>query len=135
VVYVTDALASYERRRLIEQKVPFLVPSNQLYLPNLGIDLREYFRKPPTAPETALSPATQAMLIAVLLRKPWCPEWQPAEVLGSLGYTPMTLSRAVKELTAAGSRHRDIAYCGQDAIPAHRAHGRGDVGTSQAADT
>ena len=102
VVYVTGALASYERKRLIEQKVPFLVPGNQLYLPDLGIDLREYFRKPPAAPDTALSPATQAMLIAVLLRRPWRAEWQPAEVVNELGYTAMTLSRAVKELTAAG---------------------------------
>lgn len=101
-VYVTGALASYDRRRLIEQKVPFLVPGNQLYLPDLGIDLREYFRKPPAAPDTALSPATQAMLITVLLRKPWRAEWQPAEVVSELGYTAMTLSRAVKELTAAG---------------------------------
>jgi len=102
VVYVTRTLASYERKRLIEQKVPFLVPGNQLYLPDLGIDLREYFRKPTVAAQTALSPATQAMLIAVLLRRPWRAEWQPAEVVGELGYTPMTLSRAVKELTAAG---------------------------------
>jgi len=102
VVYVTGALASYERKRLIEQKVPFLVPGNQLYLPDLGIDLREYFRKPPAAPDTALSPATQALLITVLLRKPWRAEWQPAEVVSELGYTAMTLSRAVKELTAAG---------------------------------
>lgn len=102
VVYVTRTLASYERKRLIEQKVPFLVPGNQLYLPDLGIDLREYFRKPPAAPDAALSPATQAMLIAVLLRRPWRAEWQPAEVVGELGYTAMTLSRAVKELTAAG---------------------------------
>ena len=102
VVYVTRTLASYERKRLIEQKVPFLVPGNQLYLPDLGIDLREYFRKPTAAAQTALSPATQAMLIAVLLRRPWRAEWQPAEVVGELGYTPMTLSRAVKELTTAG---------------------------------
>jgi len=102
VVYVIRTLASYERKRLIEQKVPFLVPGNQLYLPDLGIDLREYFRKPTAAAQTALSPATQAMLIAVLLRRPWRAEWQPAEVVGELGYTPMTLSRAVKELTAAG---------------------------------
>ena len=102
VVYVTGALASYERKRLIEQKVPFIVPGNQLYLPDLGIDLREYFRQRPTAPDTTLSPATQAMLIAVLLRKPWRAEWQPAEVINDLGYTAMTLSRAVKELTAAG---------------------------------
>ena len=102
VVYVTGTLASYERKRLIEQKVPFLVPGNQLYLPDLGIDLREYFRKPPATPDAALSPATQAMLISVLLREPWHTEWQPAEVVSNLGYTAMTLSRAVKELTAAG---------------------------------
>ena len=102
VVYVTAALASYERKRLIEQNVPFMVPGNQLYLPDLGIDLREYFRQRPAAADTALSPATQAMLIVVLLRKPWRAEWQPAEVVTDLGYTAMTLSRAVKEITAAG---------------------------------
>ena len=102
VVYVTGALASYERKRLIEQKVPFIVPGNQLYLPDLGIDLREYFRQRPQLPDTALSPATQAMLITALLRKTWQADWQPAEVVTELGYTPMTLSRAVKELTTAG---------------------------------
>jgi hypothetical protein len=102
VVYVTGALASYERKRLIEQKVAFIVPGNQLYLPDLGIDLREYFRRSPDAPGGALSPATQAMLIAVLLRGPWHAEWQPAEVAKGLGYSAMTLSRAVKELTATG---------------------------------
>ena len=53
-VYVTDALASYERRRLIEQNVPFIVPGNQLYLPDLGLDLREYFRQRTPATEAAL---------------------------------------------------------------------------------
>ncbi len=101
VVYVTDALASYERRRLIEQKVPFIVPGNQLYLPDLALDLREYFRKRSAAAQTALSPSAQAMLITALLHQPWQAEWQPAKVAVALGYTPMTLSRAVKELTAA----------------------------------
>ncbi|HOP90881.1 MAG: hypothetical protein KBE90_10140 [Ottowia sp.] len=101
-VYVTDALASYERRRLIEQNVPFIVPGNQLYLPDLGLDLREYFRQRTPATEAALSPSAQAMLITALLRQPWQPDWQPSRVAAALGYTPMTLSRAVKELTAAG---------------------------------
>lgn len=101
-VYVTDALASYDRRRLIEQKVPFIVPGNQLYLPDLGLDLREYFRQRAPATEAALSPSAQAMLITALLRQPWQPDWQPSKVAVALGYTPMTLSRAVKELTAAG---------------------------------
>lgn len=101
VIYVTDALASYERKRLVEQQVPFLVPGNQLYLPDLGIDLREYFRQAHKAPAAALSPATQALLIAALLHKPWRADWKPAEIVENLGYTPMTLSRAVRELTAA----------------------------------
>jgi len=42
------------------------------------------------------------MLIAVLLRQPWRAQWQPVEVVSDLGYTAMTLSRAVKEITAAG---------------------------------
>jgi DNA-binding MarR family transcriptional regulator len=100
-VYVTEALASYERRRLIEYKVPFIVPGNQLYLPDLGLDLREYFRQRTAAAE-ALSPSTQAMLISALLRQPWTGEWRPTAVARELGYTPMTLSRVVKELTAAG---------------------------------
>ncbi|MDO8275484.1 MAG: hypothetical protein Q7T22_08205 [Serpentinimonas sp.] len=101
-VYVTDALASYDRRRLIEQKVPFIVPGNQLYLPDLGLDLREYFRQRAPAMEAALSPSAQAMLITALLRQPWQSDWLPSKVAVPLGYTPMTLSRAVKELTAAG---------------------------------
>lgn len=101
-VYVTDALASYERRRLIVQKVPFIVPGNQLYLPDLGLDLREYFRQRAPATEAALSPSAQAMLITALLRQPWQPDWQPSRIATQLGYTPMTQSRAVKELTAAG---------------------------------
>jgi hypothetical protein len=101
-VFVTDALASYDRRRLIEQKVPFIVPGNQLYLPDLGLDLREYFRQRAPAAEATLSPSAQAMLITALLHQPWQSEWQPSRVAAVLGYTPMTLSRAVKELTAAG---------------------------------
>ncbi|MBP3982428.1 hypothetical protein J8G26_17120 [Acidovorax sp. JG5] len=102
VVYVTEALASYERKRLITQKVPFIVPGNQLYLPDLGLDLREYFRQRPNSADVPLSPSAQAMLITALLRPRWEAEWHPAETAATLAYTPMTLSRAVRELVAAG---------------------------------
>jgi hypothetical protein len=103
VLYVTEKLASYERRRLVAQRVPFLVPGNQLYLPDLGVDLREYFRHSARATtDTTLSPATQALLIAHWLRMPWRDEWLPAHDVATLGYTPMTLTRCVRELTTAG---------------------------------
>jgi len=102
VLYVVEALASYERKRLVEQKVPFVVPGNQLYLPDLGLDLREYFRQRTPAAEGALSPSAQALLIAALLRRPWQAEWQPSAIGNALGYTAMTVSRVVRELTAGG---------------------------------
>lgn len=102
VVYVTPALASYERRWLIEQKIPFIVPGNQLYLPDLGLDLREYFRQRSKPADSVLSPSAQAMLITALLHQPWQAEWQASRLAHPLGYTPMTLSRAGKELAAAG---------------------------------
>ncbi len=100
-VFVAQAMNSYQRKRLITQHVPFIVPGNQLYLPDLGIDLREYFRTRQLPPEKGMSPATQALLISALLN-PWRTEVHPAELGERLGYTPMTLSRAVRELKAAG---------------------------------
>jgi hypothetical protein len=101
VVFAVSALASYERRRLVEQRVPFVVPGNQLYLPDLGIDFREYFRQPQGAVD-AFTPASQALFIAALLRREWQGVWQPAALTTTLGYTTMTLTRAVRELTIAG---------------------------------
>lgn len=103
VLYATGSLASYERKRLIEHKVPFVVPGNQLYLPDLGLDLREHFRRAAErTPDTRLSPSTQALLIAHLLARPWEPVWHPATAARALNYTPMTASRAANELVVAG---------------------------------
>jgi hypothetical protein len=102
VVYVVDALSSYERRRLVEQKIPFIVPGNQLYLPMLGVDFRERFRRRPEAEGRSLSPATQAVLINALMRKVGQADWAPADIAAELGYGAMTASRAAGELAASG---------------------------------
>lgn len=47
LIYVRAQVTAYNRKRLIEQNVPFIVPGNQMYLPMLAIDLREHFRKGP----------------------------------------------------------------------------------------
>jgi hypothetical protein len=100
-IYVTTALASYERRRLIAQRIPFIVPGNQMFVPPLAVDLREYFRERPDNTSSALSPATQALLFTALLRT-WEGEVHPERLNQRFGYTPMTVSRATRELQAAG---------------------------------
>ncbi len=101
-ILLLPELSSFERRRLIEQQTPFIVPGNQLYLPDLALDLREYFRQRRTTSRAALSPATQALLICALLRQPWQSDWRAADDASRLGYTPMTVSRVAAELQGAG---------------------------------
>lgn len=100
VIYVAPAVSAYNRKRLIEQKVPFVVPGNQMYLPPLGIDLREHFRKIRLA-TPRFSPSTQAVVLHALL----CGAEQsctPSGMANRLGYTVMTLTRAFDEVESAG---------------------------------
>jgi len=102
LVMCFESLTSYERRYLIEQKISFLVLGNQLFLMELGIDLREYFYRRKEAPTLELNPATQAMLLWFLQNHPLSSEWSPSEVAPVLQYTSMTASRAVNELVGLG---------------------------------
>ncbi|MFV1966901.1 MAG: hypothetical protein ACC628_15860 [Pirellulaceae bacterium] len=98
IIYVRDHLAAYERKQLIAQKVPFLVPGNQLYLPMLGIDLREHFRSLHRAAPT-LSPAAQAVVLHLLLQSDQ-EIHTPAELAERLGYTKMSMTRVFNEMEA-----------------------------------
>lgn len=101
VIFCPATLASYERRNLIRYRMPFIVPGKQMYLPHLGIDLRErVLQKPVTV--ARLSPSSQALLIWSLLNLPTQEEWAPADAAAALVYTPMAASRAARELEAAG---------------------------------
>jgi len=98
VIYVRERVTPYNRKRLITQKVPFIIPGNQLYLPMLGIDLREHFRK--IHRETPkFSPATQVVLLHVLLRDTEI-ILTPKKLTKLLRYSAMTMTRVFNELEA-----------------------------------
>ncbi len=96
-VFVAEALEAFNRKRLIEHKVPFIVPGNQLYLPDLGIDFREQLRalkeKPPFLSSTA-----QLLLLAYLLKIPSITNWTATGLAQSLDSSKMTMSRAIDDL-------------------------------------
>jgi len=96
IIYVRQSISAYSRTRLIEHKIPFIVPDNQLYLPDLGLDLREHMNKLRSAPEP-LSPSTQALVLYVLNKRFYGP-LTADRFKKILGYTPMTFSRALNEL-------------------------------------
>lgn len=100
VVYVRARVTAYNRKRLIEHKLPFVVPGNQMYLPMLGIDLREHFKKLRTETQE-FSPSTQALAIHVLLQGTTKRIFTPAEMAQCLGYSAMTMTRAFDALESA----------------------------------
>lgn len=100
VVFVFARIRPDTRQRLIGAGIPFVVPGTQLYLPMLGVSLRERFQpRPPEA--TQLSPSAQVLLLHTLLGRDRAAD-TPTKIAGSLGYTPMAMVRAFNRLEAAG---------------------------------
>jgi len=100
-VLVAGDLAPYVRNRLVERRIPFVVPGRQIHWPDLGIAIRKRAAQAPAAAPEAFSPATQAFLVALLARRLQIDA--PARILAhQLGYTPMTMSRVMNELEGAG---------------------------------
>ncbi|MBS3808966.1 MAG: hypothetical protein KGY38_02275 [Desulfobacterales bacterium] len=99
-IFLGKSLSPFNRKRLIGYKVPFIVPDNQMYLPDLGLDLREHFIKAGSK-AGAFSPATQAVVVYVLAQKQ-IDSVTPKELAEKLGYSMMSMSRAVDEIEAAG---------------------------------
>ena len=93
VIYVTASITSYDRKRLIERRLAFIVPDNQVFMPELGLVLREYARRDHRGPVEKMSPSAQAMLLVALRENEWARTWEPSAMAARLGYTPMTASR------------------------------------------
>lgn len=100
VVYVRNAITSYNRKRLIEHHIPFIVPGNQMYLPMLGIDLREYHKRVKKK-RNEFTPSTQVLVLYSLLNKDYG-VFTPGVMSTHLGYSAMTMTRSFDQLEAAG---------------------------------
>ena len=96
VIYSRLNISSLDRKRLIERKIPFIIPGNQMYLPMLGIDLREYFRQHHDDVDK-FSPATTATLLLLLNEAP-VREYEASDLAERLDYSKMTMSRSLNEL-------------------------------------
>lgn len=96
---IAEELMAYVRQRLVERKVPFVVPGLQLNWPELGLALQARRKKKSLIAVDTVSPATQAVLIYALTGGIQEPTTQKKLAI-RLGYTTMSMSRALDEIEA-----------------------------------
>lgn len=100
VVYTVGAMNATQRSRMIAQGLAFTVPGNQLYIPQLAVDLREHFRAPRKKRGAHLPPAAQLVLFHHILSRSHAPA-SPTALAGVLGLAPMSIGRAFDSLARA----------------------------------
>jgi hypothetical protein len=97
VVLVLRTVPSYARNRMVQMGVPFIIPGNQMYLPNCLIDLRERLPQPAARPRETLSPAAQCTVLYHLLRGP-LEGISLKDVSRQVEYSQMMLTKVKQEL-------------------------------------
>jgi hypothetical protein len=100
VVIVLENIKAYNRKRLIEKQINFIVPGKQMYLPDLLIDLRESYPRDNAQKET-LIPSAQLLIIYQILSDDlnWKIQEHPfKDIAQKFGYTPMTITKAINNL-------------------------------------
>jgi hypothetical protein len=118
VLIVLHNLQAYNRKRLIEKKINFIVDNKQLFLPALLMDFRESYNSPLKSKKTnALLPSAQFIVIYYLLHKKWEIEnFSFKEIAKQLDYTAMAITNAVENLksyeliTIKGEKEKFIKF-------------------------
>ena len=98
---IAAALPTYVRHRLVERHIPFVVPGRQLSWPALGavVEAGDRGGKMAGAAGDRLMPATQVVILYAINGQMGGP-LTPRVLTGRLGYTAMTMSRALDEIEA-----------------------------------
>jgi hypothetical protein len=120
VVLIMPQIEGFNRKRLIERGINFIVPGKQLYLPDLLIDLRETFTTQRIRRKNnTLLPSAQFLLIYHIIHR--YEDWKLEkhsfkEIAEKTGYTAMAITKAVDNLkhhelvNVAGDKEKFIHF-------------------------
>jgi len=114
VVFVFNTIESYNRKRLIQKQIAFILPGKQMCIPYLLIDLKEYKQKKPVKREILL-PAAQCLVLFHLLKNS-IEGRNFKEMAKRTNYSSMTITRAANDLAEkkickiTGTRDKTISF-------------------------
>jgi hypothetical protein len=103
-VLVLPGLQARTRQKLIQLRVPFIVPERQTFLPLAIVDLRERQNLQRRQAMKRLTPAAQVVVLYHLQREN-LDGWPLRRIALAIGYSPIMLSKVRAELEATGLCH------------------------------
>ena len=100
-VFVFSAMSKPERLELVRQKMAFIVPDSQMFIPSLGLDFSERIPKTVPPKDQRLRPAAQALIIQQILTGN-LDGLTVNQASAVMGYTAMGTLRAANQLNELG---------------------------------
>lgn len=99
VAFAFERIAPRTRQRMISEGLSFVVPGNQIYLPALGVNLRERYQTRAQAVDR-LRPSSQVLFLHILANSSPSSN-TPSGMARQLGYTAMAMGQALNQLEDA----------------------------------
>jgi len=96
IVFILSDMKAYDRNRITQKRINFIIEDKQVFIPQLLIDLKDYLPKIKPKP-IVLQPAAQLMILYHIQIKP-LDGFTYKELAELLDYSYITISRAVDNL-------------------------------------
>jgi hypothetical protein len=117
IVVVTEDITAINRKRLIDQKISFIVPGKQMYLTELLIDIQDFNKAKEFQKEFLLLPSAQLILLYhILHRQDDLSRYTFKELAEKFQYTQMGITKAIENLKrlaiveVIGTKEKNIVF-------------------------
>ncbi|GEC80092.1 hypothetical protein [Flavobacterium aquatile] len=117
IIIVTEDITAINRKRLIDQKISFIVPGKQMFLAELLIDIQDFNKDKAFQKEFLLLPSAQLILLYQILHKEDnLNRYTFKELAEKFQYTQMGITKAIENLKrlaiveVVGTKEKNIVF-------------------------
>ena len=117
IIIVTEDITAINRKRLIDQKISFIVPGKQMFLAELLIDIQDFNKDKAFQKEFLLLPSAQLILLYQILHKEDnLSQYTFKELAEKFQYTQMGITKAIENLKrlaivqVVGTKEKNIVF-------------------------
>lgn len=119
IIIVTEDITAINRKRLIDQRISFIVPGKQMFLAELLIDIQDFNKDKEFQKEFLLLPSAQLILLYQILHKEDnLSQYTFKELAEKFQYTQMGITKAIENLKrlaiveVIGTKEKSIVFGG-----------------------